>query len=406
MKLTLAAVVALGSGALAFPPELFERGLGEEHLQLAARLMAQMAEEGDENLSRRQLFGSQPVSTSGIHEFIPPGPGDDRGPCPGLNALANHGYLPRNGVANLLQFFQATTSVYNMGPDIAAILAVYGGATSGDFISFSMGGDETRNFFGKPRGLSFTHNIFEVDASPTRGDFYSTGNGYKLQLENFKSLYDAPQGPNGYGLDQIADHAARRREHSKHTNPLFFSSPITVFVANTAHAFIPRILSNFSSENPGGYLDGNTLKSFFAIDGADSGSFIYREGHERIPDNWYHRSIPYTVIGLGADLAAMSLKHPSLLSLGGNTGKVDSFVGLDLADLTGGVFNVATLFSGNNLGCFAYRSAQDATPGLQNPGLQAMFTSFAGTLVSALGCPQMPRIDRNSLAKYPGAKGY
>ena len=26
-----------------------------------------------------------------------PGPNDIRGPCPGLNTLANHGYLPRDG---------------------------------------------------------------------------------------------------------------------------------------------------------------------------------------------------------------------------------------------------------------------------------------------------------------------
>ena len=26
-----------------------------------------------------------------------PGPNDIRGPCPGLNALANHGFLPRDG---------------------------------------------------------------------------------------------------------------------------------------------------------------------------------------------------------------------------------------------------------------------------------------------------------------------
>ncbi|KAH8659817.1 Peroxidase, family 2-domain-containing protein [Xylariales sp. PMI_506] len=29
--------------------------------------------------------------------FVPPGFGDSRSPCPGLNALANHGYLPHDG---------------------------------------------------------------------------------------------------------------------------------------------------------------------------------------------------------------------------------------------------------------------------------------------------------------------
>lgn len=30
------------------------------------------------------------VSAGSGHEYVPPGPGDLRGPCPGLNALANH----------------------------------------------------------------------------------------------------------------------------------------------------------------------------------------------------------------------------------------------------------------------------------------------------------------------------
>lgn len=34
---------------------------------------------------------AQRVSTSGDHEYRPPGEGDIRGPCAGLNAAANHG---------------------------------------------------------------------------------------------------------------------------------------------------------------------------------------------------------------------------------------------------------------------------------------------------------------------------
>ena len=31
------------------------------------------------------------------YTYQPPGPDDSRSPCPALNALANHGYLPRDG---------------------------------------------------------------------------------------------------------------------------------------------------------------------------------------------------------------------------------------------------------------------------------------------------------------------
>lgn len=36
---------------------------------------------------------AQLTSTSGDHAWIAPGPGDIRGPCPGLNAAANHNYV-------------------------------------------------------------------------------------------------------------------------------------------------------------------------------------------------------------------------------------------------------------------------------------------------------------------------
>lgn len=32
---------------------------------------------------------AQRIDVSGEHAFVPPGSGDKRGPCPGLNALAN-----------------------------------------------------------------------------------------------------------------------------------------------------------------------------------------------------------------------------------------------------------------------------------------------------------------------------
>lgn len=43
------------------------------------------------------------------YEFIAPGPDDSRGPCPGLNLLANHGYLPRDGFVNYEQVVEATS---------------------------------------------------------------------------------------------------------------------------------------------------------------------------------------------------------------------------------------------------------------------------------------------------------
>ena len=46
----------------------------------------------------------QLIDVSGSHAWQAPGPNDARGPCPGLNALANHGYLPRDGFATIFDF--------------------------------------------------------------------------------------------------------------------------------------------------------------------------------------------------------------------------------------------------------------------------------------------------------------
>lgn len=43
------------------------------------------------------------VTTGSGHQYQDPGTNDRRGPCPGLNAAANHGFLPRNGLPTIQQ---------------------------------------------------------------------------------------------------------------------------------------------------------------------------------------------------------------------------------------------------------------------------------------------------------------
>ena len=56
----------------------------------------------------------QHISTTGQHAFVPPNfaAGDQRGPCPGLNALANHGYIPHSGIVDVAT---VTNAVENGG---------------------------------------------------------------------------------------------------------------------------------------------------------------------------------------------------------------------------------------------------------------------------------------------------
>lgn len=43
----------------------------------------------------------QLVSVTGQYAYASPAADEIRGPCPGLNAAANHGYLPRSGIASI-----------------------------------------------------------------------------------------------------------------------------------------------------------------------------------------------------------------------------------------------------------------------------------------------------------------
>ena len=65
---------------------------------------------------------------------------------------------------------------FGMGYDLGALLAIYSAALDGNLGTFSIGGPSHSllglDLFGTPKGLSGSHNVFEGDASPTRGDLY------------------------------------------------------------------------------------------------------------------------------------------------------------------------------------------------------------------------------------------
>ena len=196
--------------------------------------------------------------------------------------------------------------------------------------------------------------------SPTRGDLYEVGNDYLLQLPQFNDMYNLPLGPNGYDLSVLTPFRADRFQQSVSMNPYFFNGPFSgIGVQPAAYTFTYRFMSNKSAEYPEGYLDGDVLKSFHSITG-DPGSFTYTPGYEAIPDNWYKRAIgdEYTIPYFLVDLVAAATQYPEFLDVGGNTGTTNSFTGVDIADLTGGVYNAQNLLEGDNALCFSYQFAQ------------------------------------------------
>ncbi|KAJ7282080.1 Chloroperoxidase [Mycena rebaudengoi] len=94
------------------------------------------------------------------YPYFPAGPGDLRSPCPGLNSLANHGILPRNGS--------------NIPPEVIrdAIKAVYNISHSfSDFIvGQAQGCCSTPNQTGLDLNAIAAHGKMEHDASLAHHD--------------------------------------------------------------------------------------------------------------------------------------------------------------------------------------------------------------------------------------------
>lgn len=168
-------------------------------------------------------------------------------------------------------------------------------------------------------------------------------------------------------------------------------------------------MANKTEEHPQGILNGDILKTFYSVTGED-GNFKYTRGHERIPDNWYTRNAgdAYSLAYLISDDDEMILQYPDLDSIGGNTGTVDSFTGVHIADLTGGVLNADTLLEGNNLFCFAMQLTIEQTPDLVSglfTDINAAVSKLGSTLNNAtnsLGCPNLNNIGKHEFDDYPG----
>lgn len=147
--------------------------------------------------------GGYPVPAPGdtAHEFRAPRPGlDIRGPCPGLNAAANHGFLARDGIVTYGELVDAQQNMYNVGFDLANLLAIAGVGLDGDLISgkVSLGCDATSrtksplSVLASQPGLN-GHNKFEADSSLTRGDFFTSDN-FRLNTTLFTMMMEACQG--------------------------------------------------------------------------------------------------------------------------------------------------------------------------------------------------------------------
>ena len=181
---------------------------------------------------------------------------------------------------------------------------------------------------------------------------YTHGDDFNLQMDQFKMLYDMGiKNGDNIDLDVMNEFRSKRFDNSVANNPYLFLGPFTgVLVAPAAFEFIYRFMGNKSEQHPQGKLNTAILMDFFGVHKNKDGKLVKTGGggYERFPNNWYKRAIgdEYSIPLLNSDTVLAATRFPKFLSVGGNTGKKNSFKGLDLEDLTGGAMNSADLLKG------------------------------------------------------------
>ncbi|KAK0194835.1 Peroxidase, family 2-domain-containing protein [Armillaria mellea] len=94
-----------------------------------------------------------------LHGWQAPGASDLRSPCPGLNTLANHGFLPRDGKnITIKTVLDAGLEGFNIDPTVLILAAKVGLLTTNAPDSFTL--DDLK-----------LHGTIEHDASLSRSDF-------------------------------------------------------------------------------------------------------------------------------------------------------------------------------------------------------------------------------------------
>ncbi|TEB20542.1 hypothetical protein FA13DRAFT_1837000, partial [Coprinellus micaceus] len=168
-------------------------------------------------------FNGTKLINDAAHPWKPLRPGDIRGPCPGLNTLASHGYLPRDGVATPAQIINAVQEGFNMESQTARFTTYAAFLVDGNLVTDLVSiGEKTRKTGPDPPkpaivgGLN-THAVFEGDASLTRADIFF-GDNHSFN----QTLWDQM----GYTKTVAAELRFARIQESIATNPQFdFTAP-------------------------------------------------------------------------------------------------------------------------------------------------------------------------------------
>ncbi|KAJ4373074.1 hypothetical protein N0V83_003365 [Neocucurbitaria cava] len=323
------------------------------------------------------------------YTFQAPGPNDSRGPCPGLNLLANYGYLPRDGYVSFGQVLEATARGFNMGTDLATVLATFAVLGNGDLdnLSFYLGAG--KNGIG---GLN-RHSTVEADVSPNREDYYNgCGDNHHLSSRLVKQMVRlASASPTKqFTLDVLASHYAASATFSKTNNPYLYYFPFPQIVSLGAFAFYPNFFSN-GTYGAGGVPNYQSIMSIIGAEyDADKDEFTYVP--EKWPENWYRRATPYGAVQALSDAFLYIYPRNIIVPAISQVGTPNLTPTTILCDVYQGINSITPL---------AFGGTEEETAKAVSWALSVLDPYFNGT---ALGCPDSV-VSPNFLYPEPAREG-
>ncbi|KZM20083.1 Unspecific peroxygenase [Ascochyta rabiei] len=240
-------------------------------------------------------------------------------------APANHNFLAHDGVTTFNELVDAQQNMYNVGWDLATLLATLGVLADGDLVSgkLSIGCDATSRtatlggVLGTQPGLN-GHNKFEGDSSLTRNDYFThNGDNYSFNGTLFARMKDVADRVSGGNFDRntLAAYRSQRYDESVQENDNFFFGPLALLLYG-ASSFLYELFPSYGNE---GTPDLKTISSFFGTTADSSAPGGWKYTAERIPDNWFNRRAPYTNNDVTIEILSQYVQYPKLF--GGNVGK-------------------------------------------------------------------------------------
>ncbi|EJD42721.1 heme-thiolate peroxidase [Auricularia subglabra TFB-10046 SS5] len=267
------------------------------------------------------------------HPWKPLRAGDQRGPCPGLNTLASHGYLPRSGVATPGQIITAVQEGFNMGHEIATLVTFAAFLVDGNQLTNLMSIGDASRLTGpappKPAlagGLS-VHGTFEgeclhVDqfdgAQLLAGDAI-LGDNHSFNETLFEQIVETSNkfGGGKYNVSAAAEVRWNRIQDSIARNPTFdFGNPR--FATAYAESVFP--LAFFID----GRVKGDDVRKAEGLDLDVMRDFFQ---NSRMPKGFFRRDGPFDLNSAGSGIDEIQDAHP--IEPGVNNGTVSNYVPVD-----------------------------------------------------------------------------